>query len=85
MAHRFILGLMIAVSVAFSAPQDQTPPARPSAQDNTPRFDVSDISYLWPVPKTPADLAALISADTGALTRKRRSGTRPRSSACSRS
>ena len=32
--------------------------------DERPRFDVSDVSYLWPVPKTQADVDALISADT---------------------
>lgn len=31
------------------------------AQDG--RFDVNDVSYLWPVPKTPAEVSALISAD----------------------
>ncbi len=64
MPQRFILGLTIAMSVAFPAPQVGTLPVRPSAQDSKARFDVSDISYLWPVPKTPAEVAALISADT---------------------
>ena len=31
--------------------------------DEKPRFDVSDVSYLWPVPNTQADVDALISAD----------------------
>ena len=36
----------------------------PSAYaDENIRFDVSDVSYLWPVPKTQADVDALISAD----------------------
>ena len=32
--------------------------------DEKPRFDVSDVSYLWPAPNTQADVDALISADT---------------------
>ncbi len=32
--------------------------------DEKPRVDVSDISFLWPVPNTQADVDALISADT---------------------
>jgi hypothetical protein len=32
--------------------------------DEKPRFDVTDISYLWPAPSTQADVDALISTDT---------------------
>jgi len=50
--------------VAFSVPTKSPAVARTGAADDKPRFDVSDISYLWPVPKTQADVDALISADT---------------------
>ena len=38
--------------------------SRIGTADDKPRFDVTDISYLWPVPKTQADVDALVSADT---------------------
>jgi len=33
------------------------------AWSENPSFDVNDVSILWPAPKTPADVASLLSAD----------------------
>jgi hypothetical protein len=49
-----IIALLVMAS-AFS------PTARP--QNPPTRFDVNDVSFLWPVPKTKADMDALISMD----------------------
>jgi hypothetical protein len=37
--------------------------AMPVSYGDQPRFDVNDISYLWPVPATKEDVARLISVD----------------------
>jgi hypothetical protein len=39
------------------------PPLLTPVAAQEPRFDVNDLAYLWPPPSTPADVAALISAD----------------------
>ena len=39
----------------------------PQASRPRPRFDVADVSYLWPAPETEADVASLISADSAAI------------------
>src|SRR5438128_9695995 len=52
---RWIAGaLFTTVCVSLSAARAQNPPAPPP-------LDVNDISFLWPVPKTKADVDALIS------------------------
>ena len=38
-------------------------PTAPSQAPSPPLFDVNDVSFLWPVPKTKADVDALISMD----------------------
>jgi hypothetical protein len=38
-------------------------PTAPSQTPSPPLFDVNDVSFLWPVPKTKADVDALISMD----------------------
>src|SRR5436190_1162699 len=61
MLRRTSVMVMSAVIVVGSA---ATVGSWAAAADEKPRFDVSDISYLWPVPQTQADVDALISADT---------------------
>ena len=74
-------GAVIVVVVATAA----TGGSRAVPADDKPRFDVSDISYLWPAPTTQADVDALIRPTQPTRRRTSPSGTRLRSIGCSRS
>ena len=64
MFRQIALTLTTAALLAISPRPEGPLQARTAATDEKNRFDVSDVSYLWPVPKTEADVDALISADT---------------------
>lgn len=64
MLRGLVFTCAVAVLVAGAVLMENPRIAEARSADDKPRFDVSDISYLWPVPKTQADVDALISADT---------------------
>jgi hypothetical protein len=51
------------ITFAVSIILQQWSPSVVMAQGQNIRFDVNDVSYLWPVPKTTEDVARLISSD----------------------
>ncbi len=53
--------ILVAAAATFGS-------SRAARTDEKPIVDVSDISFLWPVPNTQADVDALISADTADAT-----------------